>query len=136
MPGMPSAPQISEPVVLPMVPERRVYPQNVPGMSRDDYYQRNAPMPTRPPEMPVPPMPGYPGMGAGWGTPPLGDADRMWDATPWGPRLPKELVETKQSVESLRKEIADLKETIKALETQIQLLTRNILLERMKENGN
>jgi len=65
------------------------------------------------------------------------DQDRAWEASSWGPRIPRELTEVKQSVESLRKEVADLKETIKALETQIQLLSRNILLsERVKENGN
>jgi hypothetical protein len=57
--------------------------------------------------------------------------------TQWGPRLPRELTEVKQSVELLRKEVADLKETIRTLETQIQLLSRNILLsERTRENGN
>jgi hypothetical protein len=65
------------------------------------------------------------------------DQDRSWETSTWGPRLPKELTEVKQTVESLRKEVADLKDTIKALETQIQLLSRNILLsEKVRENGN
>ena len=53
----------------------------------------------------------------------------------WGPRLPKELTEVKQSVESLQREIAELRELIRRLETQIQLLNRTILLssERMGE---
>jgi hypothetical protein len=101
-----------------------------PVLQRIEPYQ--IPQPIHP-EMPVSPqIPGMGGMGYN-PTPPWGDPDRTWDATPWGPRLPKELVETKQSIDSLRKEIVDLKETIKALETQIQLLTRNILLERTKE---
>ena len=56
------------------------------------------------------------------------DQDRAWEAMPWGPRLPKELTEMKQSIESLQKEVAELRTTIKALETQIQLLNRTILL--------
>jgi len=64
------------------------------------------------------------------------DQAQAWEATYWGPRLPKELTEVQQSVESLRKEIAELRETIKGLETQIQLLSRTILLsERMRDNG-
>jgi len=59
-----------------------------------------------------------------------GNQEQAWEATPWGPRLPKELTEMKQSVESLQKDIAELRTTIKALETQIQLLNRTILLER------
>jgi len=58
------------------------------------------------------------------------DQDRAWEATPWGPRLPKELTEMRQSIELLQKEITELRTTIKALETQIQLLNRTILLER------
>jgi len=69
--------------------------------------------------------------------PPWLAQDRSWEASAWGPRVPKELIEVKQSVESMRKEIADLKDTIKALETQIQLLSRNILLsEKVRENAN
>lgn len=70
--------------------------------------------------------------------PPNGhDQDRAWEIPPWGPRLPKELTEMKQSIESLQKEIGDLKETIKALEAQIQLLNRNIVLsEKVRESGN
>ena len=133
----------------------------IPGMPRNDFNQNPMmpPNPEIPGQFPGTPMQGYsptqpfPGGGYPGGTypggtypggmgyapaSPWGDPDRMWDATPWGPRLPRELVETRQSVESLRKEIADLKETVKALETQIQLLSRNILLERVKEkeNGN
>jgi len=80
-----------------------------------------------PPMMPTPMEP----MDAHWGNQP-----HAWDASSWGPRLPRELTEVKQSVESLQKEIVELRGTIKALETQIQLLTRNILLsERARENG-
>jgi hypothetical protein len=79
------------------------------------------------PYNPTPPVPAAPN----WV-----DQDRTWDLA-WGPRLPKEMTEVKQSVDALKKEVADLKETIKALETQIQLLNRNILLsDRAKENGN
>ncbi|MDR0327827.1 MAG: hypothetical protein LBI05_05985 [Planctomycetaceae bacterium] len=117
--------------------------------------------PTDPYQNPRPPMDPYkqqydsPNMGGGMGIPPAGmggmggypggmmggptsamDHDRMWEATPWGPRLPRELTETKQAVDALRKEVADLKDTVKALETQIQLLNRNMLLERTKETGN
>jgi TolA-binding protein len=94
------------------------------------------PMPMPNPPMPMyNPMPTYnpiPSAPQPWNNP-----DRAWESVQWGPRLPQELTEVKQSVESLQKEIADLKETVKSLETQIQLLTRNILLsERTKENGN
>ena len=65
-----------------------------------------------------------------WGAP-----AQAWDH--WGPRLPKELTEVRQSVESLRKEITELRETVKSLETQIQLLNRTILLsERVNERVN
>jgi cell division protein FtsB len=56
------------------------------------------------------------------------------DSNPWAPKPAKELIEIKQTVDSMRTEIAALKETIKNLEAQIQLLNRNILLsERAKE---
>ena len=85
------------------------------------------------PSMPFyPPVPAAPNPMPNWT-----DRDQTWEAGQWGPRLPKELTEMKQSIEALRKEIADLKETNKALETQVQLLIRNILLsERAKESGN
>ena len=51
-----------------------------------------------------------------------------WDTTPWGPRMPRELIEIRQSVDLLKREVGELKETIKALEAQIHLLNRNILL--------
>ena len=62
-----------------------------------------------PPSYPV----GMPsaGMPMGWG-----EQERSWEAAHWGPRLPRELTEVKQSVESLEKEISTLKETIRALE--------------------
>ena len=137
MPGM-MPPRTPEPGVMTPDPRGGNF-TTTPTFPRNDHYQVPQMMP---PGMPGPPQ--VPGMnyhpttpvpfpGGNYATPPWGDPDRMWDATPWGPRLPKELVETKQSIDSLRKEIADLKETVKALETQIQLLTRNILLERMKE---
>ena len=53
---------------------------------------------------------------------------RELDSLSWGPRLPREIVEMRQSLEALRREVGELQETIKALETQIQLLNRNILL--------
>jgi DNA repair exonuclease SbcCD ATPase subunit len=64
--------------------------------------------------------------------PQWGNQAPSWE---WGPRLPKELTEVKQSVESLQREITELRELIKRLETQIQLLNRTILLssERMGE---
>jgi hypothetical protein len=141
--------QPPEPVVsMPPLPRGERAGSLDPLMSKNDPNQnRWVPMrPEMPGQPPIPPMPGsamqgynstppFPG-GVGSAPSPWGDPDRMWEATPWGPRLPKELVETKQSVESLRREIADLKETVRALETQIQLLCRNILLERMKEKEN
>ena len=58
-------------------------------------------------------------------------------AASWGARLSEELTETRQFVESLKREVADLKELVKALEGQIRLLNQNILLsERVRENGN
>ena len=75
------------------------------------------------PMMPVPPS---------WG----GPQAQAFDAAPWGPRLPKELAEVKQSVDSLQREIVELKELVRRLETQIQLLNRTVLLlsgERMTE---
>ena len=81
---------------------------------------------TMPAGMPYQPMPYQPlEMSA---APQWNDQDRAWETSAWGPKVPKELTEVKQSVESMRKEITDLKETIKALETQIQLLNRTILL--------
>lgn len=53
---------------------------------------------------------------------------RAWEDAYWGPKLPRELGDVKQSVESLQKEISSLKETIKSLETQIQSLNRIVLL--------
>ena len=58
-------------------------------------------------------------------------------AASWGTRLSEELTETRQVVESLKREVADLTELVKALEGQIRLLNQNILLsERVRENGN
>jgi len=79
----------------------------------------------------APPYPPYavpPGYSAGMPYPTENEQDRAWEMTPWGPRLPKELTEMKQAIESLKKEIGDLKETIQGLEAQIQLLNRNIVL--------
>jgi len=69
-----------------------------------------------------------------WGITPPPD----WEAAQWGPRLPRELTEMRQSIESLQREISSLRDTVRQLETQIQLLNRNILLndranERMNE---
>ena len=148
--GMPTArdirdiPQESTPLtgqagIPSMMPQRRDYgwqmqesviPQTptrmLPGMPEP---------PVQPPYNQMPPMPQM--YGPPYGGPNWADQDRTWEATPWGPRLPKELTDLKQSIESLKKEIGELKDTIKALETQIQLLSRNILLnERIKESGN
>ncbi|MCL2005012.1 MAG: hypothetical protein FWG73_02500 [Planctomycetaceae bacterium] len=91
------------------------------------------------------PQPG-PGMWGGMGMPPMSpmssaglppsspphwgmvEQPPSWDATPWGPRLPRELTEMRQSVDLLKREVGELRETVKALEAQIQLLNRNILL--------
>jgi predicted RNase H-like nuclease (RuvC/YqgF family) len=84
--------------------------------------------------LPYNPIPSIPPAAPSWGAP-----DQQWEMAPFGPRLPKELTEVKQTVESLRKEVSELKETIKVLETQIQLLNRNFLLNekvREKEKGN
>lgn len=99
--------------------------------------QQIPPMPQVPPYLlpqeALPQTSPYPVFGGGYNSYDL----NRGETAHWGPRLPKELTEVKQSVESLRREIAELKETIKVLETQIQLLNRNILLsERVKENGN
>ena len=53
---------------------------------------------------------------------------QAFETAHWGPRLPRELTEVKQSVDSLQKEISSLKDTIKTLETQIQVLNRIVLL--------
>jgi len=132
-------------------PEQRLPPMpptmpDMPGnMPRNGYqtpisapYQIPPSSPVTPVPLPYPPIQSYPPTPAVPGQMPnWADQDRAWESGLWGPRLPKELTELKQSVESLRKEIADLKETNKALEAQIQLLIRNILLsERTKEGGN
>lgn len=91
-------------------------PQNFPDMA----------LPT--PAYPLPVQPYAPSNAI----PQYGAADQAW-----GPRLPKELSEMKQSIDSLQKEVGELKETIKALETQIQLLNRHFLqTERMRDSGN
>ena len=99
-----------------------------PGMGGMPQFSNTPPYHQIPQPYPQP-MPPWMGMDQG--------SASAWEPTSWGAKLPKELTELKQSVESLQKEVADLKETIKALETQIQLLSRTILLsEKMKENGN
>ena len=118
-------------------------PVGIPVMPDNRFSSQTPGMPGAMPQMPMPQMPMYqqpqpmplqnPYLGGGqnWY-----NQDRGETAY-WGPKLPKELTEVKQSVESLKREVAALKETIKVLETQIQLLNRNILLsERVKENGN
>jgi len=90
------------------------------------------------PSMTYPPTPMYNGMPSPQvvvpNVPQLGSQAQGWDEAHWGPRLPKELTEVRQSVESLRREITELRETVKSLETQIQLLNRTILLsERVNE---
>ena len=56
------------------------------------------------------------------------------EASHWGPRLPRELTEVRQSVELLQREVVALRETVKALETQIQLLNRTVLLSSERVN--
>ena len=99
-----------------------------PGMP-PDMYSRPVPMPLNRPEMPVPVPnvynpPPYPN-NAPWGDP----TPNVWDMTPWGPKLPKELTDMKQSIEGLQQEVISLKETIRNLETQIQTLNRILLSE-------
>ena len=136
-PGMPSMMPTREqewrtqepatPMVMPSYPNQPVAPYSM--------APNRAEMASSTPVYPIPVQPHNPN--PSYGVPNWGDQDRAWEITPWGPRLPKELTEMKQSVESLQKEIGELKETIKALETQIQLLSRTVLLnERVKENGN
>ena len=131
-------------------------PSTTSGIPQDNP-NPTAPMPTMYPPMysNVPPMPSGPGLYSknsenrvptpylghgqlsGQDAPPWYAPEQPWDTPTWGPRPPKELLEVKQTVESLRKDVAELKDTIKALETQIHLLSRNILLsEKMKENAN
>jgi cell division protein FtsB len=156
MPNGSEVPPVRDPYMPPSAPGVR------PGMNQSGaetvppYIPRTTPLPMQPDgyQNPMPTMP--PGMSSPWNSqvppqmppyaptpggpiPSWADQDRAWDRSSWGPvsRLPQELTEVKQSVESLKKEVGDLKDTIKSLETQIQLLTRNILLsERAKENGN
>jgi DNA repair exonuclease SbcCD ATPase subunit len=94
---------------IPVIPPG-VYPPTQPYMPYSPAYN--------PPDIPNMPQ---------WGNPP----PQAWE---WGPRLPKELTEVKQSVESLQKEIADLREIVERLETQIQLLNRTVLLSSERQN--
>jgi len=101
------------------------------------------PQPSMLHNMPMPPAPVMPNNAPQWG-----NHQQAWEEAHWGPRLPRELTEMRQSVESLQREISSLRDTVRQLETQIQLLNRNILLndranermnewmiERMNENG-
>ena len=94
--------------------------------------------------MPVMPMPGGSYYSPTHNMPPdMMDIPQHWnnqtqatDAPYWGPKLPKELSDVKQSVEALQKEVVELKELVGRLETQIQLLNRTVLLlssERLSE---
>jgi len=142
IPGMSGMPTWEANGPLPQDPRGGYVPPGMPVMP-DNRFPSQAPgMPGAMPQMPMSQMPTYPvqppqdpyfssgfGGGQNWYNQDRGETNY------WGPRLPKELTEVKQSVESLKREIAELKETIKVLETQIQLLNRNILLsERVKEN--
>ena len=112
---------------MPVMPDNR-FPSQAPGMPGGMHQMPMSQMPIYPSQ---PPQDPYFGGGQNWYNQERGETNY------WGPRLPKELTEVKQSVESLKREIAELKDTIKVLETQIQLLNRNILLsERVEENGN
>ena len=116
------------PMEVPTSPRQPVIPIPLAQPNSSDMTVPMSPFPV--PVQPYSPNPSY-------NVPNWADQDRAWEATPWGPKLPKELTDMKQSIDSLQKEIGALKDTIKALETQIQLLSRNILLnEKMKENGN
>ena len=111
-----------------------------------------SPMPVMPtPQYPLNPLQGMPTYGpvnngqgtmmpgmpmpndAMVGVPAWGNPQATWDAPYWGPRLPKELTDVKQSVVSLQRDIASLKELVEKLESQIQLLNRAVALERMNE---
>ena len=96
----------------------------------------NPPYPPLNNGMPMQGMSGVPMPNDGMGVMPTwGNPQATWDAPYWGPRLPKELTEVKQSVESLQREIGGLRETIKNLETQIQLLNHTVLLLSERLSG-
>ena len=139
---IPEMPGISRPPESMLAPGMGL-PPSMPGMMPQGGYGQS-PLPTQPQVRPypdllspvVPPQIISPYNSAPVTPPymPQGMPDQAWD-NPWGPRPAanaKELTEMKQSVDSLRREIADLKETVKTLEAQIQLLNRNIVLERAK----
>ena len=100
----------------------------LPGMPGGAYNPYNPPL-YHPALPPTPVDPGDRQNFSQWGSQPP-----TWE---WGPRLPRELIEVKQSMESMQREIAAIRGTVKALETQIQLLNRTVLLssERMNERG-
>jgi hypothetical protein len=136
--GMPAMPGITDllpgretgletDLALPQTPRGNNVPPGFPMPQMPDALSNPQQMPAY--QATPPQIPPY-GGGQNW-------YDQEREMTYWGPKLPKELTEVKQSVESLKREIAELKDTIKVLETQIQLLNRNIVLsERVKENGN
>jgi hypothetical protein len=127
-PGLPTTQPLS-PITTRQELDRRppgISPLNEPGVPvippgvypSPQQYMPYPPAYNNPPDIPNMPQ---------WGNPP----PQAWE---WGPRLPKELTEVKQSVESLQKEIADLREIVKRLETQIQLLNRTVLLSSERQN--
>jgi hypothetical protein len=142
IPGQPPAPPMPisrEPLQVPPGGQSAIPgipPGMYPGMQPGMYTPTQSPtgitqyVPPQPPyaPFPVPMQPNWREQEPQWG----GDV-----TPPWAPKLPQELTEVKQSVESLRKEVADLKETIKSLEGRIEMLYRAILMsDKLKESGN
>ena len=108
------------------IPPGMLVPGTMPGGMPPGFH---APMP---PQMPFNPADMMPNNVPQWGNPPPD-----FEAAHWGPRLPRELTDVRQSIESLQREVTSLRDTIRQLETQIQLLSRNILLnERANERMN
>jgi len=153
MPGIQGMPGMMPPP-LPrpqdMMPNMQSMPPGMPMPNMSGGMGMPMQTPSRPPLSDVIPMqappqynPPYPMDGMGGmmmpGTPNWGDMSQAWDTSPWGARpasSSRDVLEMKQSIDSLRKEIADLKDTVKTLETQIQLLNRNIVLsERARTNS-
>jgi DNA repair exonuclease SbcCD ATPase subunit len=124
MPGRGNTVLPPDPYVMPGLrhPSRQEMPSPMPN-------NPNSLHPGQPHDFPYAPTPTTPSGVPNWASSPWeSNQERPWEPTPWGPRLPRELSEVKQSIEFLQRKVAELKETVKALETQIQLLNRNILL--------
>ena len=126
-------------IVQPTLPSQTLPPPIARPMpeSSGTGFPMNPMNPTMGGPLPITPNMGMPGVqmpnDMRGGIPNWGNPQAVWDTGHWGPRLPRELSDVQQSVESLQKEIAELKELIRKLETQIQLLNRTVLLERINE---